>query len=110
MIKKKSSIKCRTLLDFIDGKAFDVVLDLPAQTYIGKDKEIFMSICREVQAEKEKLHAYRSPVAIRERFLNDVCPETIRENADIRFDFHCLSSFPEIRKEFISLCEHLKIT
>jgi hypothetical protein len=108
-MKNKSLEKCRTLLDFIDGKTFDAVLGLPPQTYTGKDKDTFISIRTAVQAEKEKIHACKNPAQIKEIFLNDVCPETIKENATVQFDFHCLSSFPEIRKEFILLCDHLQV-
>jgi hypothetical protein len=110
IMKNRSSEKCRTLLNFIDRKTFDAVLGLPPQTYTGKDKEIFISIRETVRSEKEKLHACKDPSVIKEVFLQNVCSETIKENEDDHFDFHCLSSLSEIRKEFISLCDLLQVT
>jgi hypothetical protein len=109
-MKKRSSEKCRTLLSFIDGKTFDAALGLPPQTDTGKDKETFISIRETVRFEKEKLHARKDPSLIKKMFLQEVCSETIKENRGDHIDFHCLSSFPEIRKEFISLCDHLQVT
>jgi hypothetical protein len=106
---RNRSEKCKKLLSFIDGKTFDAVLFLPPQTYTGKDKETFISIRKAVQAEKEKIHACKDPAEIKQMFLTNVCPDTIKDNASTEFDFHCLSSFSEIRREFISLCLQLEV-
>ncbi|HLX91023.1 MAG TPA: hypothetical protein VKR32_05040 [Puia sp.] len=105
----KAKEKCLKLMRFIDHKAFSSVLKLSPQTYRGRDKVEFISIQVAVKSEKKKIHACKNPAEIKKLFLDEICPETIRENPATRLDLHCLSSLPEIKEEFLALCESLEV-
>lgn len=108
-MKTDFSTKRKTLLDFIDHKAFDIILGLPPQTYTGRDKENFIAFKQQVQSEKIKIHSFRNPNRIKELFLREICSDTIRDPQPESVDLHVVSSLPEIRNEFIALCDKIGI-
>jgi hypothetical protein len=108
-MKSITRYRCQKLLDFIDEKAFKKVLDLPSETYTGNDEQTFQSFIRAVHLEREKLRACNDPAKLKDMFLNEICPETIKESLSGQFGFHSISSRAEIRKEFINLCKLLDV-
>ena len=61
------------LLDFIDKKAFDVILRTSAEKYTGKDRESFEFVRKKTENEKKKFHeVYKTAQDVRKNFLQNV--------------------------------------
>jgi hypothetical protein len=102
--------KREKLLGFIDQKAFDAILRLPPETYSGKDREEFETVRKKTLEDKRKFHAYRTPEEIKENFLSDASAYGLKKNNGqvLQYLDH-LSALPEVKEEFIGLCNELGV-
>ena len=101
--------KRKELLRFIDQKTFDPVLHLPLETYSGADRKHFQSVRKLMLEEKRKLHAYSSPIDIKEIFLNTLHTDCVLGRDDKQDLYGQWSTLTEVKDRFEILCRKLKI-
>ena len=68
------------LLNLIDKKAFDVIINTDSEKFKGKDKETFEGILKKTKNEKKKFHQdYQSADEVKENFLQNVHSEAAKK-------------------------------
>lgn len=102
--------KREQLLDFIDKKAFDPIINAKADNYSGKDKEKFEHVKEKTKNEKAKFHNdYKSAGEVKDNYLDNIRSEVAKKlNGDIR---HLgLPTMPEFKDDFMKLCDKLGVS
>lgn len=99
----------RRLLDFINKKAFDPILNASAGSYQGKDREQLQDVQRKTKNEKEQFEKdYTSAEKVKKGFLSDVRSEAAkRVNSEL--EHLGLPTLPSLKDEFMQLCDKLQV-
>jgi hypothetical protein len=107
MSAKKDARK--ELPDFIDKKAFDVILNTSSDKYQGKEREDLQHIKEKTENEKRKFHEdYTRAEDVKKNFLQDVRSEPAGKlNKDIKR--LGLPTLPELKDDFEKLCDKLNV-
>ena len=105
----KSEQKKKKLLNFLDKKAFDPILNKTEGSYHTEaKKEKFRDVKRSTEKEKERFHNYNTPEDIKENFRRDLNSDPAKKvHRDLR-DLD-LPTLPELKDEFYDLCEELEV-
>ena len=102
--------KREKLLGFLDQKAFDAILSLPPETYSGKDREAFETVRKRTIGDKRRFHAYRTPEEIKNKFLRNARTDGLKKQKGENLGYlNHLSALPEVKEEFIGLCNELGV-
>lgn len=99
----------KKLLDLLDKKAFDPVLNASESRYDSDDKKRKLKEVQEsTRKEKERYHHnYKDPEDIKENFLADLNSDPARKvHADLKY--LDLPQLPQFKKDFLELYEELK--
>jgi hypothetical protein len=102
--------KREELLDFLDSRAFDPVLKTSPDRY--NDEELrskFEDVRRSTESEKHRFHEnYRTPSDVKNNYLSDLTSRTAKKkNAEL--EQLGLPQLPQLRDEFMDLCNKLGI-
>lgn len=101
--------KRKKLLDFIDKKAFDVILKTSPDKFNGKDKEKFEEILKKTENEKNKFHeSYKTAKEVKENFLANTHSKPAQK-LNKELEHLKLPTLPEIKDEFEELCKKLDV-
>jgi len=98
----------KELLNFIDHKAFDVILNKDAGKMDGKEKDELQELQRKTKKEKEKFHGYGSAKEVKDNFLQNVRSEPAHKLNNELKDFK-LPVLPDLKDDFEALCEKLGV-
>lgn len=98
----------KELLNFIDHKAFDVILKKDAGKLNGKDKEKLEQLQDKTKKEQEKFHGYGSAKEVKENFMANVRSKPAHKLNNELDDFK-LPTLPDLKEDFVALCDKLGI-
>lgn len=104
-----SDDKRKQLLDFIDKKAFDVVLKADPKKYDEDDRKKLEDIQRKTENEKKQFHNdYKTAKDVKEGYLSDVRSEAAKKvNKELK---HLkLPILPEFKDDFMKLCDKIGV-
>jgi hypothetical protein len=101
--------KKKKLLDFIDKKAFDVVINADAKKYSKEDQKKLEDIQRKTKNEKDQFHNdYKNAREVKEGFLSDVRSDAAKK-VDKELGHLNLPTLPELKDDFLKLCDQLGV-
>ena len=101
--------KKKQLLDFIDKKAFDVVINADPHKYDKNDRKKLEDIRRKTKNEKEQFHNdYKNAKEVKEGFLSDVHSDAAQK-VDKELRHLHLPTLPEIKDDFMKLCDKIGV-
>jgi len=104
-----SDDKKKKLLDFIDKKAFDVVINADPGKYSKEDQKKLEDIQRKTKNEKDQFHNdYNNAKEVKEGFLSDVRSDAAKK-VDKELRHLHLPTLPEIKDDFMELCDKLGV-
>jgi hypothetical protein len=99
----------RQLLDFINKKAFDPVIDASIEKYEGKDREQLKDIQRKTVNEKKQFeNDYTSADEVKSGFLSNVRSEHA-EKVNHTLERLKLPTLPSLKDDFMKLCDKLGV-
>ena len=99
----------KELIDFIDQKAFNVILKISPDKFDGQDRENFEGILKKTKAEQHKFHdVYKTAKQVKENFLQNVHSKPA-EKLNKELEYFKLPTLPEIKDEFLELCKQLGV-
>jgi len=99
----------KELVDFIDKKAFDVILKTSPDKFDGQDREDFEGIQKKTKAEQHKFHdVYKTAKEVKENFLQNVHSKPAQK-LNKELEHFKLPTLPEIKDEFVELCKKLGV-
>lgn len=98
----------KELLNFIDHKAFDVILTKDTGKMDGKEKDELEELQRKTKKEKEKFHGYGSAKEVKENFLQNVRSKPAHKLNNELKGFK-LPVLPDLKEDFEALCEKLGV-
>ena len=104
-----SEDKKEKLLDFLEKKAFDPVLNKSKDDYDSdtKKKEL-EDVKRSTKSEKERFRNYGSAKEVRDNYLSDLNSEPAQK-INRELDDLNLPKLPDYKKDFLDLCEKLGV-
>ena len=99
----------KKLLDFLDEKAFDPIINRDKGDYDSEDqKKKLEDVKRSTKSEKKRFHNYDSPEEVKENYLNDLNSEPAQKiNAELK-DLS-LPRLPQFKDDFLQLCDKLGV-
>lgn len=98
------------LVNFLDRKAFDPVLHADARRFSDSEQDILRDVQERTEREKRRYHDdYGSASEIRRQFLDDVSSEAAA-SVNRELGRLGLPRLPELKDDFIALCERLGIS
>lgn len=102
--------KMKQLLEFLDSKAFDPILNKNESDFKSKNqKQKFQHVRRSTKNEKERFHTrYHSAEEIKRNYFDDLTSSAAKK-VDPEIESLGLPSLPQFRDEFIQLCNKLDI-
>lgn len=101
--------KKKKLLDFIDKKAFDVVINADPGKYNKEDQQKLEDIQRKTKNEKDQFHNdYNNAKEVKEGFLSDVRSDAAKK-VDKELRHLHLPTLPELKDDFMELCDKLGV-
>lgn len=105
-----SSASKDRLVKFLDEKAFDPVLRKNKDDYSSDaDKEKFEDVKRATEKEKQRFHEnYSSAEEVKENFLRDLSSDPAKAIHEKEHELN-LPTLPELKEEFLQLCEELNV-
>jgi len=98
------------LLEFLDRKAFDPILEaFPGMYSSERDRQILGEVQREIRIERDRFHnEFLTAVEVRNNYLRDVYLERTgkigRELEDLE-----LPRFTTIERDFLQLCDDMNL-
>jgi hypothetical protein len=98
----------KELLNFIDHKAFDVILKKDAGKMDGKEQDQLEELQRKTKKEQEKFHGYGSAKEIKENFLANVRSKPAHKLNKGLKDLK-LPTLPDLKDDFEALCNKLGV-
>lgn len=109
VLQMRELIKKQLLLDFLDQRALDPILEAQPNQYSSeRDRDILAEVQRNAAFEKEQFHRAESAKQIRDRYLNDLYLEHISRLGNALEDLE-LPRFRQLRINFLQLCKELEI-
>jgi len=105
---KSEKDKRDELLNFIDKKAFNVILKTSPDKFKGKDKEDFDEILKKTKNEKKKFQGYKTAKEVKENFLSNTHSKPAQK-LDKELEHLKLPTLPQIKDEFEELCKKLDV-
>ncbi len=99
----------KQLLNFINDKAFNVIIKANPNKYKDEDKNKLEDIQRKTKNEQKQFHNdYKTAKEVKEGFLSDVRSESAKKiNEELT---HLkLPTLPGLKKDFIELCDKLGV-
>ena len=102
--------KREQLLEFLDKKVFDPVLEATPQQYSSeRDRKLLSEIQKKAALEKDLLHEQaRTAEEVRNYYLKDLYYELVGRDGKALEDLE-LPRLREVRNEFLVMCEQLEI-
>ncbi|NLG17572.1 MAG: hypothetical protein GX556_09615 [Fibrobacter sp.] len=102
--------KSRVLVDFLDQKAFDPVLEAVAEQYSSEiDRKKLKYVQNEIMLEKEKFHNQNlNPEGIKENYIREMYFETNSKLGKELEDLE-LPRLVELRGNFLKLYDELNL-
>jgi hypothetical protein len=110
MLMEDEKDKRRQLLDFLDDRVFDPVLEaLPEQYSSERDRRMLFEVKRIAEKKKERFHSQElSSGQIREQYFREMFFETSgkigRELEDLE-----LPRLLELKEQFLKVCQELNV-
>ena len=105
----KAEEQRKKLLDFIDKKAFDVILTTSPDKFKDKDRETFEGILKKTENEKQKFHGkYKTAEEVKKNFLQNVRSKPAQK-LDKDLEHLGLPTLPQLKDEFMDLCKKLEV-
>jgi len=98
----------KQLLDFINKKAFDPILNAKADKFKGKDREDFEDVRRKTESEKKNFEEYGSADEIKKNYLSNVRSKAAAKVND-QLEKLGLPTMPGHKDEFMELCNKLGV-
>ncbi len=102
--------KREKLLEFLNKKAFDPILEKSKDDYDSEDKKRKLEdVQQSTKNEKERFQQYDTPEEVRENYLSDLSSDAAEEiNEELKdLDLPRLAQF---KKEFLDLCKELDVS
>lgn len=99
------------LLSFLDRRAFAPILEADPAQYAGSDRELLLELQSRVRLAYNRYHDSQlaTAEAIYAQFLEDLCAAEQR-NLQRTLDRLRLPALPDIKGEFLGLCERLGVS
>lgn len=105
----KKEEKKRRLLNFLDKKAFDPVINKSKSDFDSEDKKKkFEEVKRKTETEKERFHNYDGPEDIRTNFLRDLSSDPAKR-VHSTLKYLDLPRLPDLKDDFLELCDELDV-
>jgi hypothetical protein len=98
------------LVQFLDEKVFDPILDKSEADFSSEDqKEKFRDVRRSTESEKHRFHdEYTSAQDVKDNYLSDLSSNTGKKKDEELEDLG-LPKLPDVRDEFMELCDKLGV-
>ena len=106
MATKKDARK--ELINFIDKKAFNVIVKTSPDNYKGKDREAVEEVIKKTKEEQKKFHGYKSAEEVKKNFLANVRSKPAQK-LDKEIEHLGLPTLPQLKDEFEKLAEKLEV-
>ncbi|MEX2591600.1 MAG: hypothetical protein WD426_02415 [Anditalea sp.] len=99
----------KRLLDFLDIKAFDPIINKSKEDYDSENKKKkFEDVKRSTEKEKERFHNYNTAEDIKENYRRDLSSEPAKKvHAELKY--LDLPRLPDLKDEFFQLCDDLNV-
>ena len=97
------------LLEFLNKKAFDPVLNASESRYKSyEEKRKLKDVKESTESEKKRFEEYDSARKVKDEYMNDLnSPAAKKINKELtQLD---LPKLPDIREEFLELCDKLEV-
>lgn len=98
----------KQLLDFINKKTFEPILNTRPDKFKGKDREDFEDVRRKTESEKKNFEDYGSADEIKKNYLSNVHSKAAAKVND-QLEKLGLPTMPEHKDEFMELCSKLGV-
>jgi hypothetical protein len=92
------------LVNFLNRRAFDPVLDASESDYSGAKKDKLKDVQQSTRAEKERFANYGSAAEVRRMFEDDLSSEPAKKVQRELKDLD-LPTLPDVKEDFLELCE-----
>ncbi len=103
------SSKREELVRFLDRKVFDPVLRKREDDFSGGQKQKFQDVKRSTENEKNRFHhQYGSAEDVKNNYLSDLSSSAGKKKTS-ELEELGLPSLPQVKQEFIELCERLGV-
>ncbi|MDQ4044737.1 MAG: hypothetical protein M3173_04715 [Chloroflexota bacterium] len=96
------------LLDLLDKKAFDPVLQASPDDYTGDDKQKLKDLQKTTQSTKESYHEYGSAEKVREMFRDDLSSDAAQKVHKQLRDLG-LPTLQDVKPEFEKLADEVGV-
>ncbi|HBR21345.1 MAG TPA: hypothetical protein DD713_02050 [Nitrospiraceae bacterium] len=101
--------KREELLKFLNQKVFDPILRALPEDYKSEDlKKKLNDVKRRTESEKHIFHEFQTAEQVKKNYLADLDFRTARKT-DYELGELKLPSLPQVKDEFLRLCEKLKV-
>ena len=101
--------KKKKLIDFLNKKAFDPVLEKEKDDFSSdKKRQKLEDVQRSTKSEKERFKNYKDAQEVRENFLSDLNSEPAKKVHRKLKDLD-LPVLPDLKEEFLQLCDDLDV-
>lgn len=101
--------KREKLLDFLDKKAFDPVLQASPDRFEGRERDMYKDVRRSTESEKKRFHDdYRTARDVRDNYMSDLTSETGKRKTH-ELEQLRLPALSHFRQEFQQLCNDLGV-
>ncbi|MGB7843053.1 MAG: hypothetical protein WBL21_09695 [Salinimicrobium sp.] len=101
--------KKKKLLDILNKKAFNPILDKSKDDYDSEDKKKKLEeVQQNTKSKKERFENYNTPEEVRENYLHVLSSEK-DENLEEKLKDLDLPRLSQIKKEFLDLCKELDV-
>lgn len=98
----------KKLLDLLDKKAFDPVLQASPDDYKGDDKQKLKDLQKTTQSTKESYHEYGSAEKVREMFRDDLSSDAAQKVHKQLRDLG-LPTLQDVKPEFEKLADEVGV-
>lgn len=96
------------LLEFIDKKAFDAILNAKADRFDDQERKKLEDVKKKTESEKKKFHECGSADEIKSNYLSNVHSEAA-EKVNHNLKSLGLPTMPSLKDEFMDLCNKLGV-
>lgn len=99
--------KKEKLLNFLDRKAFDPIINKEKDDYKSQEKKKkFEHVKQSTKSEKERFREYDSAEEVRDNYLSDLNSQTAKK-INKELDDLNLPKLPDFEDEFLELCDRM---
>ena len=96
------------LIDFIDKKAFNVIVKTSPDNYESVDREAVEEVIKKTKEEQRKFHGYKSAEEVKKNFLSNLRSKPAKK-LDKEIERLGLPTLPRLKEEFEKLAKKLEV-